>query len=251
MQQTFKWYFRRMQWSGVRPKIEKRLMILGVVLLAAQVGAEETPLLKTQKEKVSYSFGVEAAKTIKQQGIEMDADLFIKGFQDGLSGGKLLLSDDEIAKTRAAVQTGLWEKRMQLMRARTKDAEENRKEGEAFLAENKLMKGVVTLPSGLQYKVLKAGGGRKPTEADTVECHYRGTFVDGTEFNSSYQKGKPGIFKVTGVIRGWKEALQLMPVGSKWLLFIPPQLAYGMRGMGDQIGPNTTLIFEIELLAIK
>jgi FKBP-type peptidyl-prolyl cis-trans isomerase len=251
MKQTSKWNVGWMQWSGVRPKIEKRLMILGVVLLAAQVGAEEAPVLKTQKDRVSYSFGVEAAKNFKQQGIAVDADLFIKGFRDGLSGEKLLMSDDEIAKTKAVVQTGLWEKRMQLMRARTKDAEQNGKEGEAFLAENRLKKGVVTLPSGLQYKVLRTGGGRKPTEADTVECHYRGTFVDGTEFNNSYQKGKPGIFKVAGVIPGWKEALQLMPVGSKWQLFIPPQLAYGIRGMGDQIGPNTTLIFEIELLAIK
>jgi len=251
LRQVSKWSVQRMQCSGVKFKSEKWLLILGVVLLAAQVSAEEMLILKTQKEKVSYSFGVEAAKNFKQQGIEVDAALFIKGFQDGLSGGKLLMSDDEIATTKAAVQTELWEKRTQLMRARTKDAEQNGKEGETFLAENRLKKGVVTLPSGLQYKVLKAGGGRKPTEADTVECHYRGTFVDGTEFNSSYRKGQPGTFKITGLIRGWKEALQLMPVGSKWQLFIPPQLAYGMRGMGNQIGPNTTLIFEIELLGIK
>jgi FKBP-type peptidyl-prolyl cis-trans isomerase FklB len=226
-------------------------MILGVVFLAVQVSAEETPVLKTQKEKVSYGFGVEVAKNFKQQGIEVDTELFIKGFQDGLSGGKILMSDDEITKTKAAVQSELWQKRTQLMRARAKNAEENSKEGELFLAGNRMKEGVVILASGLQYKILKDGGGRKPKEADTVECHYRGTFIDGSEFDSSYKKGKPTTFKVAGVIPGWKEALQLMPVGSKWQLFIPPQLAYGAVGAGRDIGPNATLIFEVELLAIK
>ena len=240
-----------MQCPAVKCKTEKWLMILGVVLLAAQVSAEETPVLKTQKEKASYSIGVETARSLKQQGIEVDADLFIKGLQDGLSGGKLLMSDDEIRKAIAIVHYELRQKRMQLVRARTKDAEENRKEGEIFLAENKTKEGVVTLSSGLQYKVLKEGDGKKPTEGDTVECHYRGTLVDGTEFDSSYGRGQPATFKVTGVVPGWKEALQLMPVGSKWQLFIPPQLAYGAVGAGRDIGPNVTLIFEVELLAIK
>ena len=240
-----------MQWPQVKGKIEKWLMILGVVLLTAQVSAEEPPVLKTQKEKASYGIGVETARSLKQQGIEVDGDLLIKGLQDGLSGGKLIMSDDEISKTMAIVHSELRQKRMQLMRARTKDAEENRKEGETFLAENKTKEGVVTLSSGLQYKILKAGGGRKPTEADRVEFHYRGTLIDGTEFDSSYRRGQPASFNVTGVIPGWKEALQLMPVGSKWQLFIPPQLAYGAVGAGRDIGPNVTLIFEVELLAIK
>jgi FKBP-type peptidyl-prolyl cis-trans isomerase FklB len=134
---------------------------------------------------------------------------------------------------------------------RKAEGDENLKAGEVFLAENRKKEGVVTLPNGLQYKILKAGGGRKPTEADTVEVNYRGTLIDGTEFDSSYKRGKPVTFKVTGVIKGWTEALKLMPVGSKWQLFIPPQLAYGERGAGQAIGPNATLIFEIELLAIK
>jgi FKBP-type peptidyl-prolyl cis-trans isomerase len=221
------------------------------VLLDAQVSAEEPPVFKTQKEKASYGIGVETAKNLKQQEIEVDADLFIKGLQDGLSGGRLLMSEDEIARTMAIVRSELKQKRMQLIRARAKDAEENRKEGETFLAENKARGGVVTLSSGLQYKILKQGDGKKPTEADTVEFHYRGTLIDGTEFDSSYRRGQPATFKVTGVIPGWKEALQLMPVGSKWQLFIPPQLAYGPGGAGRDIGPNVTLIFEVELLAIK
>jgi len=131
-------------------------------------------------------------------------------------------------------------------------AEKNKKEGEAFLVENKRKEGVVTLPSGLQYKILKAGTGKKPTEGDTVECIHRGTLIDGTEFDSSYRSKKPMTFKVSGgIIQGWSEALKLMPVGSKWQLFIPPQLAYGDRGAGDIIGPNATLIFEVELLAVK
>jgi len=128
--------------------------------------------------------------------------------------------------------------------------EENRKAGEAFLAGNKAKDGVVTLPSGLQYKVLKAGDGRKPSDADMVECRYRGTLIDGTEFDRSDPAGQPATFKVAGVIPGWREALKLMPVGSKWQLFIPPQLAYGAIGSGP-IGPNATLIFELELLAVK
>jgi FKBP-type peptidyl-prolyl cis-trans isomerase FklB len=129
-------------------------------------------------------------------------------------------------------------------------AADNKKEGDAFLAENMKKEGVMALPSGLQYKILKAGSGKMPTDADTVECNYRGTFINGTEFDSSYRTGKPATLKVKGVIPGWQEALKLMPVGSKWQLFIPPQLAYGERGSGP-IGPNATLIFDLELLAIK
>ena len=127
----------------------------------------------------------------------------------------------------------------------------NQKEGVAFMDENKTKEGVVTLSSGLQYKILKASSGKKPVETDTVECHYRGTLINGTEFDSSYRRGEPAAFPVSGVIPGWTEALKLMPVGSKWQLFIPPQLAYGAQGAGRDIGPDATLIFEVELLAIK
>jgi FKBP-type peptidyl-prolyl cis-trans isomerase FklB len=228
----------------------KWIAVFGVLLLTAQLSAEETPVLKTQKEKASYAIGVEMAKSIKQQGIDLEVDILLKAVKDVLTAQNLLMTDDEIRKTMAIVRTELKQKRLQSMRVRTKDAEENRKEGETFLAENKTKEGVVTLPSGLQYKILKAGDGKKPTDADTVECHYRGTLIEGTEFDSSYKRGQPATLKVTGVIKGWTEALQLMPVGSKWQLFIPPQLAYGAQGSG-RIGPNATLIFEVELLAIK
>lgn len=229
----------------------KWIAVSGVFLLAAQAISQETLALKTKKEKVSYTVGVEMAKSIKLQGIDLDVDVLLKAVKDVLSAQNLLMTEDEIRKTMATVHAELKQKRMQGMRARTKDAEGNRKEGEIFLAENKTKEGVVTLPSGLQYKILKAGDGKKPTEADTVEANYRGTLINGTEFDSSYRRGQPATFKVTGVIPGWTEALKLMPVGSKWQLFIPPQLAYGERGAGGYIGPNATLIFELELLAIK
>ena len=202
----------------------------------------------TQKEKVSYTIGVDLARTIKQHGVEVDVDLVVKGLRDVLLDGKLLMTDEDLKKTLSTFQAELGLKKIQ---ARRKAAEDNRKKGEAFLAENKKKGGVVALPSGLQYKVLKLGDGKKPVETDTVECHYRSTFIDGKEFSSS-EAGKPATFKVTGVIPGFKEALQLMSVGSKWQLFIPPHLAYGERGGGSgQIGPNATVIFEVELLAIK
>ena len=230
------------------------MAVLGVAFLNAQVGAQETQVFKTHKDEISYVAGVEMARTIKAQGMEVNTDLFIKGLQDELSGGKLLLSDDEIRKASAMFHAELRRKqnetREKLALETRMAAEDNKKKGEAFLAENRTKEGVVTLPSGLQYKILKAGDGRKPTEADTVEVNYRGTLIDGTPFDSS-QVGKPSTLKLTGVIPGWKEALKLMPVGSRWQLFIPPQLAYGARRATPVIGPNATLIFEVELVAIK
>jgi len=224
------------------------IVVLGVLLLAGQLFAEEAPLLKTQKDKANYAIGVNMIGNIKQQGVEIDLDLVIKGMKDAQSGGKLLLTDEEIRTGIDQYQTAVRQKHSQM---KAKMAEENKKAGEAFLAENAKKEGVVTLPSGLQYKILKAGDGKKPTDADTVECNYRGTLVNGTEFDSSKRTGKPATFKVGGVIPGWTEALKLMPVGSKWQLFVPSQLAYGERGKGGRIGPNVTLIFEVELLAIK
>ncbi len=222
--------------------------ILGILVLAAPLSAAETPALKTQKEQVSYGIGVDMAKNFKLQGIEFDADLLMKGFKDQSSGGKLLMTEEDIRATLSAYQNEMLQKRMQAMKAA---AEENKKIGDAFLAENKKKEGVVSLPSGLQYKILKAGDGRKPTDADTVECNYRGTLINGTEFDNSSRTGKPATFKVTGLISGWTEALKLMPEGSKWQIFIPPQLAYGERGAGRDIGPNATLIFDVELLSVK
>jgi FKBP-type peptidyl-prolyl cis-trans isomerase len=226
----------------------KWMAVIGVLLLTVQVSAQETQMLKTQKEKVSYSLGADVAKNFKKLGVDVDMDMLVKGMKDVFSGEKLLMSEEELRTTMTALQGELRQKQMESAKAAGDD---NKKAGEAFLAENKNKEGVVTLPSGLQYKVLKAGDGKKPADTDTVECHYRGTLINGTEFDSSYSRGQPASFKVTGVIGGWTEALKLMPVGSKWQLFIPPQLAYGERGAGREIGPNATLIFDVELLGIK
>ncbi len=226
------------------------IAISAILLFGQGLAAEKQETKKdtmTQKEKVSYGIGVDMARNFKRQGIDVDVDLVIKGLKDGLSGEKLLVPEEELRTILLAFQHELRRRQLQALKAA---AEENSKKGEAFLAENKTKKDVVTLPSGLQYKILKAGDGKKPTEADTVVCHYRSTLVDGTPLDSS-EAEKPATFKVTGVIPGWREALQLMPVGSKWQLSIPPHLAYGERGADGRIGPNATLIFEVELVSIK
>lgn len=230
----------------------KSILILALALLAIPAGAQDsvapgqTPPA-TQKDKVSYGIGVQVAKTLKAQGIDINPELLVRGLQDELSGQKLLMSDRDLNSTMAALQQEVTEKQTA---ERAKAADENKKAGDTFLAENGKKDGVVSLPSGLQYKVIKAADGKKPTDADTVSCNYRGTMIDGTEFDKS-QPGQPATFQVGAVIPGFKEALKLMPVGSTWQLFIPPNLAYGERGAGNVIGPNTTLIFEVELLSIK
>lgn len=223
------------------------ILALAVGLLAIQASAQETATLTTQKDKVSYGIGVQVAASLKGQGIDVDPNLLVKGLRDALAGQKLLMSDEELSATMAAFQQEMVQKQTQ---ARAQAAEENKKTGDTFLAGNSKKDGVVTLPSGLQYKILVAGQGKKPTEADTVSCNYRGTLIDGTEFDKS-EAGKPASFDVKAVIPGFKEALQLMTVGSKWQFFIPPDLAYGDRGAGNVIGPNTTLVFEVELVSIN
>jgi FKBP-type peptidyl-prolyl cis-trans isomerase len=168
--------------------------------------------------------------------------------KDAMAGGKLLLSDDEIKATLTKLQTDL---RARQEVAMQEAGEINKKAGDDFLAQNKTKEGVVALPDGLQYKILKEGNGPKPAATDSVVCNYRGSLIDGTEFDSSYKRGQPATFPVNGVIKGWTEAVQLMPVGSKWQLFVPADLAYGNRGAGPDIGPNATLIFEVELLSIQ
>jgi FKBP-type peptidyl-prolyl cis-trans isomerase len=168
--------------------------------------------------------------------------------RDSFSNGKTLLTEDEARAVLTQLQSDVRKKQQEIAQQL---GDTNKKQGVAFLEANKTKDGVVTLPSGLQYKVLQEGTGPKPAPTDTVVCNYRGTLLDSTEFDSSYKRGQPATFPVTGVIKGWTEALQLMPVGSKWQLFIPSELAYGERGAGGQIGPNATLIFEVELLSIQ
>jgi FKBP-type peptidyl-prolyl cis-trans isomerase FklB len=224
------------------------LSLLGILLLTNQVSAEENLVLKNQKDKISYVIGMDIGRNLKNQSIDIDADILARGIKDAVSGGKALMTEQEVQETAAAFQKEVTAK--QAERAK-KMGEKNKKEGEAFLAANRQKQGVKTLSSGLQYKVIKAGSGKKPTLTDTITTNYRGTLIDGTEFDSSYRRGKPATFPVKGVIPGWVEALQLMEEGSKWQLFIPPNLAYGERGAGRDIGPNATLIFEIELISIQ
>jgi FKBP-type peptidyl-prolyl cis-trans isomerase FklB len=222
-------------------------MLLGVGLLAGQVSAEEKKPLQTQTEKQSYSMGADIGSRIKSQGIEVDADLFAKGLKDTIAGGDMLMTDDEIRESLLALQKSLMEKQAERTKAA---AEKNKQEGEAFLAANRKKEGVVTLPSGLQYKTIKEGEGKSPRPSDTVEVNYRGTLIDGTEFDSSFKRGEPATFPLNQVISGWTEAMQLMKEGGKMEIFVPADLAYGEQTTGI-IGPNSTLIFEVELISVK
>jgi FKBP-type peptidyl-prolyl cis-trans isomerase len=206
------------------------------------------PALTTDKAKASYALGENLGLSLKRQEVDIDPDLVSRGLKDALAGRKPALTDEE---AKAAL-TQLQAKVRENMEAKIKAmSAANKQAGDAFLAANKSKEGVVTLPSGLQYKILKEGTGPKPTATETVECNYRGTLLDGKEFDNSYKRGEPATFPVGGVIKGWTEALQLMPVGSKWQLFVPSNLAYGERSPGAEIPPNSTLIFEVELLSIK
>ncbi len=225
-------------------RLKMIIIILGVLLLVSQVNAQENLVLKNQKDKMSYIIGMDIGNNLKKQSVDVEPNILAKGVKDALSGGKPLLSEQEIRETMTAFQNEMKVKQEAV-------AKKNKEQGDAYLAENKEKEGVKTLQSGLQYKVIKAGIGKKPKLSDYVTTHYRGTLIDGTEFDSSYKRGQPATFQVSGVIPGWTEALQLMEEGAKWQLFIPPNLAYGERGAGGVIGPNATLIFEIELISIQ
>ena len=213
----------------------------------AKPGAVTT--LTTDKQKSSYAIGMNWGTGLHHQEVDVDTAALLQGMKDGLAGGKTLMTEDEARAALMKLQTEMQTK--QQVKAKADEAN-NAKEGAAFLAANKSKPGVVTLPSGLQYKILTPGTGPKPTASDTVVCNYRGTLINGTEFDSSFKRNEPATFPVSGVIKGWTEALQLMGVGSKWQLFIPADMAYGARGTpGGPIGPNSTLIFEVELLSIK
>ncbi len=224
------------------------IVVLGFLFFVSQADAQTTLVFKDQKDRVSYVIGMDIGTNLKKQSVEVNPDVLFRGIRDGLSGSKPLMTDQEIKDTIAAFQREMQAKQEE---ANKKMGEKNKKEGEAFLAENRKKEGVVTLASGLQYKVIKKGSGKKPKSTDTVTTHYKGTLIDGTEFDSSYKRGQPVSFPVNGVISGWTEALQLMEEGAKWQLFIPSSLAYGERGAGPQIGPNATLIFEVELISVQ
>lgn len=232
----------------------KRIALITVTfaLLANTQAAEEKLQLTQPKDKVSYSLGMNIGNTYKRQGLQPGVDVelapLFQGIKDALTGTNFLITEAEGREVMMAFQKDLRAKQEQ----RRKEAgEKGKKDGEAFLAQNKTKPGVVTLPSGLQYKVLKDGQGASPKSNDVVTVHYRGKLLDGTEFDSSYQRGQPATFGVGGVIKGWTEALQIMKPGAKWELFVPSGLAYGESGRGATIPPNTLLNFEVELLSVK
>ena len=219
------------------------MSVIGAVVLsgiALPAMAVDKPELTTEPEKNGYSIGYDIGRSLKRQLVEADVDSMARGLKEGLGGAAPLIPDAEMQQRFAAVR----------QESAKKIPEKNKKDGEAFLAKNKRAKGVKTTASGLQYKVITAGKGQQPKLEDTVTVNYRGTLIDGTEFDSSYKRNQPATFPVKGVIPGWTEALPLMKVGSKWMLYIPASLAYGERNAGQSIGPNSTLIFEVELLSI-
>jgi FKBP-type peptidyl-prolyl cis-trans isomerase len=215
----------------------------------ASSSATQQPLkLTTQKEKLSYAIGMNIGQSMKKDALDIDPAILTRALKDALAGSKPQMTEEE---AKAVITTFRNEMIAKKQAEEKKISDANKQAGEQFLATNKTREGVVTLPSGLQYKVIKQGDGPKPTATDTVETNYRGTLINGTEFDSSYKRGEPATFPVNQVIKGWTEALQLMPVGSKWQLFIPADLAYGPRSPSPEIGPNSALIFDIELLSIK
>jgi len=211
-----------------------------------------TLALNTPKDKQSYAIGINVGKglsqNLKQSGVDIDPAILTRAVKDVLSGGKQSMTDQEAQATLTALQAEM----RKAQDEKTKQLSEgNKKEGDEFLAANKIKEGVTTLPDGLQYKILQEGTGPKPSATDAVTVNYRGALVNGTEFDSSYKRGQPATFNVTGIIKGWTEALELMPVGSKWQLVIPSDLAYGPSGRPPVIGPNSTLVFEVELVSIQ
>jgi FKBP-type peptidyl-prolyl cis-trans isomerase FklB len=223
------------------------LSIALTLLAGAAVAQTAASAFKTPLEATGYAVGVDMVHNFKAQGVTFDLEQLIRGLRDASSGAKLALSDAEVKRLVSELETDV---RAKMLAARKVEAEANLKAGTEYLAANGKKQGVVTLPSGLQYMVLKAGTGRKPTDDSSVVANYSGQLIDGTIFDAS-QPGSPATFKVGGVIPGWREALKLMPQGSKWQLTVPAALAYGERGVGRAIGPNQTLRFDVELVDVK
>ncbi len=230
-------------------KIRGMVVVFGLLLVANTVLAAKNLELKTPKDKASYAIGMDMGNSLKKNGVDVNPDALAKALKDVLTDQKTQLTDQEAGTILADMQKEMQGKRQEKMKIQ---GEKNKTEGTAFLAENMKKEGVKTLPSGLQYKVLTEGGGKSPSATDTVTVQYTGRLVDGTEFDSSYKRGQAATFAVTGVIKGWTEALQLMKEGGKWQLFLPSALAYGETGtVGGPIGPNAVLIFDVELVSIQ
>jgi len=241
-------------WEGVIMK--RSIPCLSVLVFAAGVylgNAAEQPAAKsqafaTEKDKVSYVIGRQIGTNLKNQSIDINPDVMAIGVSEVFSGKPSSLTDAESQDVMKSFQQDIAAKQAAKKKL---EADKNKKEGDDFLAKNKKVKGVKVMPSGLQYKVIVNGKGEKPAATDTVVVNYRGTLINGKEFDSSYKRGTPATFPVNGVIKGWTEALQLMKTGSKWELYIPSDLAYGERGAGADIGPNETLVFSVELMSIQ
>ena len=235
------------------PRISRlSILFLAALTVACQQSApppaepepEPVAVLETDAQRNSYAMGADLAQQVVNQGMHLETESFIAGLRDVLSGAGSQLGDEEVQTRVAGVRA------QEAARLREERAKPNRDAAKTFFAENGQREGVITTDSGLQYEVLQAGDGPKPGAADMVTVHYRGTLLDGTEFDSSYARGEPATFPLNRVIAGWTEALQLMPIGSKYKLYIPAQLAYGDRGAGDLIGPGAALVFEVELISI-
>jgi FKBP-type peptidyl-prolyl cis-trans isomerase len=207
----------------------------------------EAAVFQSRKDRISYAFGMDLARDLKQQKNDLNVDLLMQALRDALADKPLLMTDDEVTATLKQLEA---EQKQDYEHARKMIAEKNRRAGESFFSENAKKEGVVTLPSGLQYKILKKGDGKTPTLDDKVVCQYKATLLDGTEFDSTEKRGHAVTLPVKGIMAGWTQALQMMPVGSKWQLFIPPQLGYGDK-IVNGIGPNAMLIFEVELMSIQ
>lgn len=223
------------------------LLFCVLVAFVGQAHSEEKLELTSDKDNLSYGIGVSVGRNLRKQNTDVDMNILVKGIETGLAAEKLLYSEKDLRQIMNKYQS---EVRQAAMLSKRLAREDNAKRGKEFLAENRSKAGVVELPSGVQYKILKRGNGPKPTESDIVKVLYRGTLLDGTEFDST-DADHPVDLKASALIAGWKEALSLMPVGSKWQIFVPATLAYGERGVGSDIGPNETLVFEVELLGIK
>lgn len=221
--------------------------VFGLAMSTAMAATDATSLA-TDKDKLSYSIGADLGKNFKNQGIDVSPEALAKGMQDAMSGAQLALTDQQMKDVLNKFQKDLMAKRTAEF---NKKADENKVKGETFLTENKNKPGVVELPSGLQYKVITSGNGVKPGKSDTVTVEYTGRLINGTVFDSTEKNGKPATFQVSQVIPGWTEALQLMPAGSTWEIYVPSGLAYGPRSVGGPIGPNETLIFKIHLISVK